>query len=67
MVTGTLVVELTLVKGHPRLFTLGQMSNPNLAWKKADIFKIKGEDVDLSFPYMKSVNLITSCVNFYPN
>ena len=28
------------------LFTLGQMSNLSLAWKKADVFKINNDDVD---------------------
>ena len=40
MVTGLLVVRLTLVKCHRRLFTLGQTSNTSLALKKADVFKI---------------------------
>ena len=42
MVTGPQVVELTFVKVV--FFTLGQKSNPGLEWKKANIFKMNGDD-----------------------
>ena len=46
METGPLVVELTLVKCHWRLFVyLGQTSNPSSAWKKVDV-KIDDDDDD---------------------
>ena len=46
MVAGPLVVELTLIKCHCRswLFTLGQTPNLSLAWKKAGVFKMNGDD-----------------------
>ena len=42
------MVELNLVKCSPEVWlsTLGQMSDLSLAWKKADIFKIKDDDDD---------------------
>ena len=43
MVTGPLVVELTPVKCHQRLVVT---SNPDLAWKKAEIFNINGNGSD---------------------
>ena len=48
MVTGPLVVKFTLVKYHQRLFRVypETTSNPSLAWKKAVIFKINGDDDD---------------------
>ena len=47
MVTGPLVVELTLVKCHRRLVvSLGKTSNTRLVWKKAEVFKINGDDDD---------------------
>ena len=36
------MAEFTLVKRHQRLFTLMQTTNPSLARKKADVFKING-------------------------
>ena len=41
MVTGSLAVELILVKFHQRLIV-----HPSLAWKKADVFKTNGRDDD---------------------
>ena len=45
MVTGPLVVELTLVKCHRSPC----WSNPSLSWKKANVFKINGNDDDDDF------------------
>ena len=44
MVTGPLVVELTIVKGW--FFNVGQTCNPSLAWKIANVFKINDDDDD---------------------
>ena len=47
LVSGTPVVELTLVKCHQRLVVYpGANVNPNSAWKKADVFKINDDDDD---------------------
>ena len=47
MVTDPLVAELTRVVspkvGCFNYFTLGEMSNPSLAWKKAGVFKINDD------------------------
>ena len=50
MVIGPLVVKFSLVcllsVTKEWLFTLGQTSNPNLAWKKVDVLKIYSDDDD---------------------
>ena len=47
MVTGPLVVELTLVKCDQSLVvTMEQTLNPKLTWPKAVVFKINSDDDD---------------------
>ena len=44
MATGPLVFKLTVVKCHQRLVIYPGVTNPSLAWKKADVFKTNGDD-----------------------
>ena len=52
MVTGPLVVALILVKCQQTLVVHpGSNVNPSLAWRKANVFKINGDDDDLHLSF----------------
>ena len=63
IVTGPKVVELALVKYHQRLVAyLGQTSNPSLAWNKADVLEINGDD-ELHISVYFTDLIMKSCID----